>query len=245
MRHSKIGSVMTSDVVCAKFGTAFKEVARLLAHHKISGLPVVDADERVIGVVSDIDLIREQTRTASSPESRPRPRLRLLPNGRSQWDRNASVQAPSAGQLMSRPAVTVRAEDTVAAGARLMAQRGVERLPVVDEEDRLVGMVTRRDFLQLFMRPDAHLHREVVEEVLGRGLRLPLTAVVVDVRDGVVMLTGEVERRIDAMAAQRMARQVDGVIDVVSELTWRIDDGVGEAVAEDLKDVADAWIHKL
>jgi len=99
--------------------------------------------------------------------------------------------------------------------------------------------------LQLFLRPDAHLHREVVEEILGGALCLPPTAVALDVHDGVVTLTGEVERRIEATVAQRMIQQVDGVIDVVSELTWRIDDSVGEAVEEDLKDVADAWIHKL
>lgn len=99
--------------------------------------------------------------------------------------------------------------------------------------------------MQLFLRPDAHLHCEVVEEVLGGALCLPLAAVAVDVHDGVVTLTGEVERRIEATVAQRMTRQVDGVIDVVPELTWRIDDSVGETMEEDLKDVADAWIHKL
>ncbi|GAA1365992.1 CBS domain-containing protein [Streptomyces beijiangensis] len=245
MRHSKIGSVMTGDVVCAEFGTPFKEVARLLAEHKISGLPVVDGDERVMGVVSGTDLMRDQARTALSPQPSLRPRLRLLPKGRSQWDRNVSVREHSAGQLMSRPAVTIHADDTVAVGARTMAQHGIERLPVVDDEDRLVGIVTRRDLLQLFLRPDADLHREVVESVLGGALRLPLTAVSVDVQDGVVMLKGEVERRIEATVAQRMAQQIDGVIDVVSELTWRIDDSVGEAVEEQLQDVADAWIHKL
>lgn len=241
MRHSKIGSVMTGDVVSVEFGTPFKEVARLLAHHRVSGLPVVDGDERVIGVVSGTDLMLDQARTAASPQPRPR----LLPKGRGVEDGVARVRAHSAGRLMSKPAVTVHAEDTVAVGARMMAQHGVERLPVVDEEDRLVGIVTRRDLLQLFLRPDARLHREVVEETLGGALRLPPTAVVVDVHDGVVTLTGEVERRIEATVAQRMIQQVDGVIVVVSELTWRIDDSVGEAVEEDLKDVADAWIHKL
>ncbi|WP_043670604.1 CBS domain-containing protein [Streptomyces xylophagus] len=243
MRHSKIGSVMTGGVVCVEFGTPFKEVARLLAHHRVSGLPVVDGDERVIGVVSGTDLMLDQARTVASPQ--PRPRLRFLRKGRGAGDDDVRVRAHSAGQLMSKPAVTVHAEDTVAVGARMMAQHGVERLPVVDEEDRLVGIVTRRDLLQLFLRPDAHLHREVVEQILGGALRLPPTAVAVDVRDGVVTLTGEVERRIEATVAQRMIQQVDGVIDVVSELTWRIDDSVGEAVEEDLKDVADAWIHKL
>ena len=243
MRHSKIGSVMTGGVVCVEFGTPFKEVARLLAHHRISGLPVVDGDERVIGVVSGTDLMLDQARTVASPQ--PRPRLRLLPKGRGVEDGDARVRAHSAGRLMSKPAVTVHAEDTVAVGARMMAQHGVERLPVVDTEDRLVGIVTRRDLLQLFLRPDAHLHREVVEEILGGALCLPPAAVAADVRDGVVTLTGEVERRIEATVAQRMVQQVDGVIDVVSELTWRIDDSVGEAVEEDLKDVADAWIHKL
>ncbi|MGX9890958.1 CBS domain-containing protein [Streptomyces sp. NPDC002276] len=243
MRHSKIGSVMTGDAVCVEFGTPFKEVARLLAHHRISGLPVVDDDERVLGVVSGSDLMRDQARAARSLE--PPPRLRLLRKGRGVGREDTRVRAHSAGRLMSKPAVTVHAEDTVAVGARIMAQYGVERLPVVDEEDRLVGIVTRRDLLQLFLRPDAHLHREVVEEVLGGALHLPLAAVAVDVHDGVVTLTGEVERRIEATVAQRMTQQVDGVIDVVSELTWRIDDSVGGAVEEDLKDVADAWIHKL
>jgi CBS-domain-containing membrane protein len=234
---------MTSDVVSAEFGTPFKEVARLLAHHRISGLPVVDGDDRVMGVVSDSDLIRDRARSAPCPE--PRPRLRLLPKGRSEWDRDVTVRAHSAGQLMSTPAVTVHAEDTVAVGARMMAQHGVERLPVVDEEERLVGIVTRRDLLQLFLRPDAHLRREVVAEVLGGALRLPLTAVAVDVHEGVVTLTGQVERRSEATAAQRMAQQVDGVVEVVSELTWHIDDSVGETADEEVKDVADAWIHGL
>ncbi|NEB76375.1 CBS domain-containing protein [Streptomyces sp. SID14478] len=243
MRHSRIGYVMTGDVVCAEVDTPFKELARLLAYHRISALPVVDSDDRVLGVVSGSDLMRDQTAETPSPQTGPRSQEQT--EGTPEQDGGSAGPDHSAGQLMSRPAITVHAEDTVAAGARVMARHSVERLPVVDVEDRLIGIVTRRDLLQLFLRPDAHLHHDVVEEVLVGALRLPPTAVAVAVHEGVVRLTGEVERRIEATVAQRMTGQIDGVVDVVCELTWRIDDSVSDAVEEELEHVADAWIHKL
>jgi CBS domain-containing protein len=160
MKHNKVGSVMTTDVVRAGYGTPFKEVARLLADHRISGLPVVDDDEKVIGVISETDLLLRQARTPD-PHEPPRRRFPFAPLTRSARRQATKAQARTAGRLMTEPPITVHADDTIVEAARTMAQRHVERLPVVDEEDRLVGIVTRRDLLQVFLRPDRDIRQEV------------------------------------------------------------------------------------
>ncbi|CAM5484794.1 hypothetical protein SPURM210S_06689 [Streptomyces purpurascens] len=189
MKHSKVGALMTADVVRAEYGTPFKEVARLLGERRISGLPVVDDDEKVLGVMSETDVMARKavTRDPSEPRRLLR-RPRWTPGSRA---RRAKAQARTAGQLMSRPAITVHSEATVVEAARVMAQHRVERLPVVDEDERLVGIVTRRDLLEVFLRPDAEIREAIRNEVLGRALWLPPDAVDVDVREGVVTLTGQ------------------------------------------------------
>ncbi|MFH9955945.1 CBS domain-containing protein [Streptomyces roseolus] len=198
MRHLKVGGLMTDDVVTALPDTSFRDVAKLLAEHDISGLPVVDADDHVVGVVSESDLLARR--------------------------------ALSARGVMSAPAVTVHAEEAAADAARLMVRRGVERLPVVDEEERLVGIVTRRDLLRVFLRPDPEIRRRVREEVLSDALDLPQDAVDVHVLDGVVTLAGRLRRRSQAAMLLRLAERVDGVVAVVDRLSAP-DDGARLAPA--------------
>ncbi|EKX67812.1 CBS domain protein [Streptomyces ipomoeae 91-03] len=134
MKHNKVGSVMTTDVVRAEYGTPFKEVARLLADHRISGLPVVDEDDKVIGVISETDLIARQAATPEPYE----PRRRFTFPGLTRGARRqaAKTNARTAGRLMTAPAITAHADDTIVEAARTMAQHQVERLPVLDEEDQ-------------------------------------------------------------------------------------------------------------
>ncbi|WP_320779577.1 CBS domain-containing protein [Streptomyces sp. CRN 30] len=221
MRHDKVGSVMTRDVVRAGATTPFKEVVRLLSEHRVSGLPVVD-DERVVGVLSETDLMMHQARSPVPYEPARHARLAALtPGVRRQA---AKAGARTAGQLMTAPPVTAHADDTVVAAARLMAQRRVERLPVLDEEGRLVGIVTRGDLLTVFLRSDEEIHRTVVEQVLGKALWLTPRTIGVSVSDGVVTLDGRMERESDTEIAVSMTRRLDGVVDVVDRLTHRLDD---------------------
>ncbi|NML51082.1 CBS domain-containing protein [Streptomyces sp. R302] len=192
MKHLKVGGLMTDDVISARPDMSFRDVAKLLAEHDISGLPVVDADDHVVGVVSESDL--------------------------------PARRAPTARGVMSAPAVTVHAEEAAADAARLMVRRGVERLPVVDEEERLVGIVTRRDLLRVFLRPDAEIRRRIREEVLADAMDLPADAVDVHVLDGVVTLGGRVRLRSQAVMLRRLAERVEGVVAVVDRLSAR-DDG--------------------
>ncbi|WP_405776682.1 CBS domain-containing protein [Streptomyces sp. NBC_01538] len=142
---------------------------------------------------------------------------------------------------------TVHADDTIVQAARTMAQRHVERLPVLDEEDRLVGIVTRRDLLQVFLRPDQEIRTEVIQEVLLHALWLPPGSVEVSVTEGVVTLTGHMERKSETEIAVAMTRRIDGVVDVVGHLTYRLDDARlrTEEAARAMHGVADDWLRRL
>ncbi|MCX5230878.1 CBS domain-containing protein [Streptomyces sp. NBC_00233] len=192
MKHMKVGGLMTDEVVSAVPAASFREVAKMLAEHDISGVPVVDEDDHVVGVVSESDLLARHELTAR--------------------------------ELMNTPALTIHAEETVADAARLMVRRGVERLPVVDEEERLVGIVTRRDLLCVYLRPDSEIRRHIREDVLTDAMDLPADVVDVHVLDGVVKLGGRVRRRSQALMLVGLAESVDGVVTVVDRLSFHEDD---------------------
>ncbi len=243
MKHNKVGSVMTTEVVRATYETPFKEVARLLGEHRISGLPVVDEDDKVIGVISETDLMIRQAELPDPYEPRKHHRLASLTHeGRT---RVTKSRARTAGQLMTEPPITVRADNSIVEAARTMAQHRVERLPVLDEEDRLVGIVTRRDLLTVFLRPDEEVRGEIVEEVLVRALWLPPRSIDVCVTEGVVTLTGDMERKSETEIAVSMTRQIDGVVAVVDKLTYRMDDSHMRPDEPALHGVADDWLRKL
>ncbi|MCH0541614.1 CBS domain-containing protein [Streptomyces sp. MUM 203J] len=206
-----VGEVMTDEVVRACPDTSFKELARLLTAHRISGLPVVDDDDKVVGVLSQTDLVRRQAGRRRRPSavagvqgpwSRPPRRHPRLPH------------APTAGALMSSPAVTVHPEQRVVDAARIMERRRVDRLPVVDAEDRLIGIVTRRDLLRVFLRTDETLRAEVMDMVRARVPEPVRDEVRVQVRDGVVRLECPAREDVDTTALLRAAWRVDGVVGV-------------------------------
>jgi CBS domain-containing protein len=243
MKHNKVGSVMSTEVVRATYGTPFKEVARLLGEHRISGLPVVDEDEKVIGVISETDLMVRQAETPDPFEPKKHSRLTVLT--RQGKTRAAKVSARTAGQLMSGPPVTVHADNTIVEAARTMAQHRIERLPVLDEENRLVGIVTRRDLLKVFLRPDSEIREEIVKEVLVSALWLAPRSIDVQVVEGVVTLAGHMERKSETEIAVSMTRQIDGVVAVVDKLNHRLDDSHVRPDEPAFHGVADDWLRKL
>ncbi|MGW7368795.1 CBS domain-containing protein, partial [Streptomyces sp. NPDC054841] len=221
MRHSKVGSLMAGEVVSVVPSTPFKAVAKQLAEHDISGLPVLDEDDRVVGVISESDLLVRQASAGGSGHEQHMPRHGADAGTGPDDDKRDAL---TAAHLMTAPAVTVHADDTVTQAARTMLRRSVERLPVVDDEDRLVGIVTRRDLLQVFLRPDPEIRRRVIGEVLVDTLGLAPDAIEIHVVDGVVTLDGLVEKRSEIPVLLRLTEQLDGVVSVKDRLAARGDD---------------------
>ncbi|QNE73364.1 CBS domain-containing protein [Streptomyces finlayi] len=217
MRHRTIGRLMTREVVSVRRDAPFKEIARTLSQHRVTAVPVVDDGDRVVGVVSEGDLLRK-TADASAPGDLP-----AVPDLKA-WERSKAA-GTRAEELMSAPAVCARPEWTVAEAARLMEVQGVKRLVVVEGDDRLVGIVSRRDLLGIFLREDADIRLEIVEDVLGSTLRLKPDSLAVEVRDGRVELSGRLPFRGMLPAIDRMCATVDGVVSVsCARLTYDVDD---------------------
>ncbi|MFE1896979.1 CBS domain-containing protein [Streptomyces yangpuensis] len=191
MRHRSVADLMTHTAVTVRRTTAFKEIARLLKEFDITALPVIDENGRPVGVVSEADLLR----------------------------RRPAGGAATAGDLMTSPAVTARPEWSVVRAARIMQRHGVKRLPVVDEEGRVVGILSRSDLIQLFLRHDHAIQEEILEDVLTRTLHLAPSAVTVDVDEGLVTLSGTVPQPGLLPLVVRLCQSTDGVVDVDSRLT--------------------------
>jgi len=210
----KVASVMTSGVVAVTPDTAFKEIVERMRRRGVSAVPVIDAERRVIGIVSEADLLLK--------EEQPAPRLgsALL---HTKGDA-AKAEARNAADLMTAPAVTVGPEATLTTAARLMHRRRVKRLPVVDGQWRLVGIVSRADLLQPFLRSDESIAEEVRKGVLLQTLVVDPGAATVTVDDGVVRLEGELETRSLAQIAARLVKAVEGVVAVDNRLRWQLDD---------------------
>ncbi|MFB6816638.1 CBS domain-containing protein [Streptomyces sp. NPDC056347] len=222
MRHSRIAELMTRDVVSVRGDAPFKEIARVLAQRRVTAVPVVDRDGRVLGVVSEGDLLRKAADRAAAPGDLP-----PVP-GLEAWE-DAKARGVRAEELMSAPAVCARPDWTVAEAARLMEIQDIKRLVVVDAEDRLQGIVSRRDLMRVFLRPDEAIRREIVDDVLVATLRLAPDSLTVRVSEGQVELGGKVPFRGMIPAVERMCAMVDGVVSVSStRLTYDVDDTVRE-----------------
>jgi CBS domain-containing protein len=213
----KIRQLMTRDVVTVTPGTTLKEVARVLTRHGISGVPVVDSGGAVVGVVSEADVLMKER----GPEGRPVGRFTWFTDGRDPAA-DAKVAARTAAEAMTAPALTIGPERPASAAARLMIERGINRLPVV-KDGVLVGIVTRADLVRVFTRPDAVLAREIRTDVIERAMWLSRDQIDVTVVDGEVALAGDVETRVDAEVLELLTARVPGVVAVSSRVRWRTD----------------------
>ncbi|MHC3469872.1 CBS domain-containing protein [Streptomyces sp. 7R007] len=201
-----VSDVMTQTVVAVGSEASFKEIVELLDQWKVSALPVLAGEGRVVGVVSEADLLlKEELRDVEEIEGGVVER--------------AKAGAVTAGELMSTPAVTVHADASLAEAARIMARRQVKRLPVVDSVGMLQGVVSRGDLLKVFLRGDEEIAEEIRHTVLGR---LPVTTrLTVSVADGVVTLGGTLADRSLVPVVARAVRAVEGVVDVRPDLAPR------------------------
>jgi len=213
----RVQDVMTKDVRTVEPDTPLKEVALALSQLGVSGVPVVEAG-KVVGVVSEADiLVKERGSNPGLPGL-----VGLI------FDETAEIgrklHARTAREAMSSPAVTIGPNRPVSEAAGVMIDRLVNRLPVIDEEGALLGIVTRADLVRAFARSDEEIADEIREDVVLHTLWIEPEAVNVHVEAGEVVLSGHVESETDADLVTQMTRKVPGVVSVVSRVTWDPDE---------------------
>ncbi|WP_215452783.1 CBS domain-containing protein [Streptomyces sp. ATCC 21386] len=201
-----VSDVMTHTVVAVGREAPFKEIVQLFDQWKVSALPVLEGEGRVVGVVSEADLLHKEE-------------FRDTDDTRGEFADRLKAGAVTAGELMNAPAVSVHADATLAEAARIMARRKVKRLPVVDRVGMLQGVVSRGDLLKVFLRPDEEMAEEIRDSVLTS---LPSTeAITVTVTEGVVTLGGSLPDRGLVPVLARAVRAVEGVVDIRLDLSHR------------------------
>lgn len=216
----RVRDLMTERVLSIGPEAPIKDVARILVEHRISGLPVCDVEGRVLGVVSEGDILYKEHDPKEGHRGGP---LSWIVEGGPTEAGKLKATALTAAKAMTTPAITVAPYESVAEAARLMCERGVNRLPVVKDE-KLIGIVTRADLVRAFIRSDEEIAKEIEDEVLGRTLWIDAGKVEVEVAHGSVQLDGGLHTRSDAELLERLVARVPGVVGVESRIGWQLDD---------------------
>jgi len=198
-----VGSVMTVNVVVAHPAARFKHIVESLTRNRIGCVPVVDERRRVLGVISESDLLRHLAGDR--------------PHRWSAWFRRPGTGPVTASQLMTSPAVTVRPDDPLLAAAHRALAARVHRMPVVDDAGVLVGVVSRADLLRAYLRSDASLAADV--RALVQQLSIDPATVQVEVSSGVVRLSGRLEWAAIGSQLAEQAAALPGVVSVENCLT--------------------------
>lgn len=195
-----VRDLMTTDVVAVAPTTTTRDAARMMFRYRVSGLPVVDADDHVLGIITEGDfLAMELQRT------------------------DEGVAPATVGEAMSHSVLSVSPDLEVMEAARCMHSNSVKRVVVV-EEGRMVGVLSRFDIVAAFTRPDDLIEDEIREDLIRRVLFVDPETVDVKVTNGVVTFIGTIGTRTEARLVGELARRLDGVVAVENDLTWRLDD---------------------
>jgi CBS-domain-containing membrane protein len=218
----KVVDVMTKDPVTIGPETPLKDVADMLVARGISGLPIVESTGELVGVVSEADLLVKEK--GAEPEARGGFGWHWLVSRAAGVEERAKLAARTAGEAMSAPAISIRPEQQVAEGARRMVENQVNRLPVVDEQGKVIGIVTRADLVRVFSRSDQEIEHEIEHDVVLRTLWIEPNRVKVRVARGEVSLTGRLDTKLTAELLPRLVERVPGVVSVSADLSWVADE---------------------
>jgi CBS domain-containing protein len=202
---------MSTHVIAARQSATFKELAAMLHSQRVSAFPVVDEDNKVIGIVSETDLLAKEALEGTVPHT-----LASLPQQRE----GARVSGLTAADLMTAHVVTIGPDEPVSHAARLMYNKRVKRLPVIDDDGALVGIVSRSDVLSVYSKPDATIREEVSSELIRSTLVADPGAFTVSVKDGIVTLTGRPETTQAGYDIVATVRHMEGVVAVRDRLSY-------------------------
>jgi CBS domain-containing protein len=209
--NSTVRDVMTTRVVAVAQDADFRQIAHVLSAYRVSACPVVSNGGTVVGVVSEADLLSKPA-DPDFPAGLTRLRWKL--------EEESKAAAVTADRLMTSPAVTISPDAPVVVAARVMQDRCLKRLPVVDNDNHLIGIISRADVLSVYDRPDSEICAEVNQAVAGQS-RLDSDDVEVSVAAGVVTLAGSVAEERVALELTARLRHIEGVVAVRDRLARR------------------------
>ena len=208
---STVRDVMSTHVIAAHTSATYKELAAMLHYQRVSAFPVVDEDNRVIGIVSETDLLAKEALEGTVPDT-----LASMPHQRE----GSRVAGLTAAELMTRTVVTIGPDEPVSHAARLMYSKRVKRLPVVGDDGVLIGIVSRSDVLSVYSKPDAVIREEVSSELIRGAFLADPGAFTVAVKDGIVTLTGRPGTAAAGHGLVAAVRHMEGVVAVRDRLSY-------------------------
>jgi CBS-domain-containing membrane protein len=211
---STVKDVMSTHVIAVRRSAQYKEMAAMLHSQRLSAFPVIDHDNKVIGVVSETDLLTKEALEGSMPRT---------VQGMTRQRVRSQVNGVTAADLMTEPAVTIGPDETVTDAARLMYSRRVKRLPVVNDDGTLIGIVTRSDVLSVYSKPDQQIRNEITEELILGTFRCDPARFTVIVKDGIVTVEGTPETTEVGFDIIDAVRHMEGVVAVRDRLTYPAD----------------------
>jgi CBS domain-containing protein len=215
--NATVKDVMSTHVVAVRRNAPFKDMAARLREQRVSAFPVLDEDNKVIGVVSEADLLIKEALEFSATS-----RVSGMLHHREQ----VKAAATTAEDLMTKPPVTVGPDEFVTHAARLMYARKVKRLPVVDDDGHLIGIVSRADVLSVYSRPDADIRHEIIDNIILGMLLCDPSRFTVTVKDGIVTVEGMPETASVGHDMIDQIRHVEGVVAVRDRLNNQTDRSV-------------------
>ena len=216
-RHRTVADVMTTRVHVAGPLAPFKQLVRLIEENRVSAIPIVDQTGLPVGIVSESDLLLKERRLELESS-------RDLMHRQKRRDLRTKAAGTVASDVMTSPAITVPSDTSLSEAARLMHEKNVRRLVVVDERGRIAGIVSRSDLLQVFLRADEELREEIVSRLIPAVVLSLADAIGVEVNWNIATLSGQVDRKSDAEILTRLTQELDGVVGVVDRLSYRWDD---------------------
>jgi CBS domain-containing protein len=209
--NATVKDVMTTHVVAVRKNASFKDMAVRLREHRVSAFPVLDEDNKVVGVVSEADLLTKEALEFSGASK---------VSGMLHHREQAKAAGTTAADLMTKPPLTIGPNDFVSHAARLMYARKVKRLPVVDDDGRLIGIVSRADVLSVYSRPDEDIRHDITEGIILDTLLCDPSRFTVAVKDGIVTIAGMPETASVGHDMIEEIQHVEGVVAVRDRLNY-------------------------
>jgi len=210
--NATVKDVMSTNVIAVHQDAPYKEMATTLHEQRVSAFPVIDDDNKVIGVVSEADLLTKQALEGTVP--------RTMNLSLTTGSMRSRTNAVTATDLMTKPPVTIGPDETVTHAARLMFDRRVKRLPVVSADGTLIGIVSRADVLSVYSRPDSEIGRQVTKNLILDTFLSDPARFTVTVNDGVVTIEGTPETSLVGHDIIDAIRHMEGVVFVRDRLSY-------------------------